>query len=57
MQTSEQARDRLIGFRVTEDEHQALKRAALSERRTLTGMLRKLVAKRLTDFGIIALVS
>ena len=44
-------RNRLIGFRVTEDEHELLCRYALADERTLTGMLRKLLAETVAGCG------
>lgn len=45
-------RNRLIGFRVTEDEHDLLCRYALAaDERTVTGMLRKLLAETIEGFG------
>jgi hypothetical protein len=44
-------RNRVVGFRVTEDEHERLCRHAYGDGRTLTGMLRNLVAERVVGFG------
>lgn len=51
METERTPRDRLIGFRVTEDEHELLCRYALADERTVTGMLRKMLAETVAGFG------
>jgi hypothetical protein len=51
MATERTTRDRLVGFRVTADEHESLCRCASDDGRTLTAMLRNLVAERVVGFG------
>jgi hypothetical protein len=51
MATAQEARNRLIGFRVTQQEHDLLCRHALADQRTLTGMLRKMLGETVAGFG------
>lgn len=51
MEHQQQIRDHLIGFRVTADEHDLLCRCALADERTITGMLRKMLAETVSGFG------
>jgi len=52
MPTEREIRNRLVGFRVTQDEHERLCRYALADERTLTGMLRKMLAETVAGFGV-----
>ena len=51
MDTAQTTRDRLVGFRVTQQEHDLLRSYAEGDQRSLTGMLRKLLAETVTGFG------
>ena len=53
MATERATRDRLVGFRVTDDEHDLLCRYASADERTVTGMLRKMLAETVAGFGAI----
>jgi len=50
MPTERPTRDCLIGFRVTRQEHALLHHAAAADERTLTALLRKLVAESVAGF-------
>ena len=50
-----QVRTRLIGFRVTPSEHDLIYRAAVADERTLTGLLRKVLAESVAGFKTTAL--
>ena len=47
----QQTRNHLVGFRVTEQEHDLLCRHAFADERTVTGMLRKMLAETVAGFG------
>ena len=49
----ETQRSRLVGFRVTDEEHDLLRRHAAADERSITGLLRKLLADRFTGFGTV----
>lgn len=51
MATAQPMRDRLIGFRVTQDEHDLVRDYAEADQRNLTGLLRKLLAETVAGFG------
>jgi hypothetical protein len=51
MDTAQTTRDRLVGFRVTQREHDLLRSYAEADQRSLTGMLRKLLAETVVGFG------
>jgi len=51
MANEQPIRDHLVGFRVTEQEHDLLSRHALADERTVTGMLRKMLAETVAGFG------
>jgi hypothetical protein len=51
MTTAQQTRDHLVGFRVTEQEHNLLRRVAAEDERNLTGLLRKMLAEMVAGFG------
>ena len=51
MTREQPTRDRLIGFRVTEHEHNLLRRVAAEDERNVTGLLRKLLAETVVGFG------
>jgi len=51
MATERATRDRLVGFRVTQDEHDLLCRYALADERTVTGLLRKVLSETVAGFG------
>lgn len=52
MATEQQTRDHLVGFRVTEHEHNLLRRVAAEDERNLTGLLRKMLAETVAGFGV-----
>jgi hypothetical protein len=51
MTTTQQTRDHLVGFRVTQSEHTLLRRVAAEDERNLTGLLRKLLAATVAGSG------
>jgi hypothetical protein len=51
MTTTQQTRDRLVGFRVTAQEHTLLRQVAAADERNVTGLLRKLLAETVAGFG------
>ena len=51
MAQKRQTRSDLIGFRVTPQEHDLLRRIAATDERSVTGFLRRLLAETVTGFG------
>lgn len=51
MATAQKTRDRLVGFRVTQHEHAVLQHVAAADERTVTGLVRKLLAEAVSGFG------
>ena len=51
MASARATRNRLVGFRVTQDEHDLLCRYAIAEERTVTGVLRRMLSETVAGFG------
>jgi hypothetical protein len=51
MPTEQQQRDHLVGFRVTERERDVLRHVAEADQRSVTGLLRKILAGTVAGFG------
>lgn len=51
MPIEQQTRDRLVGFRVTRHEHTLLRQVAAADERSVTGLLRKMLAESVAGFG------